>query len=183
MSDVKTLINVKKIKIITEEATPRNFGWETVTKIGAKATISKGTETECRKLNTVYGKEKSEDIVTGYEVEADAQTLEPEIMALVDGGKLRYDTGEPEKVIGYDAPKSGEPIVRIPFTTEFYAEDKDTDGSTKGYTKVTIKNCKGSPMDWDFEDGKFSVPKFKLTSSPKLGESPISIDFVDDIEE
>lgn len=75
----------------------------------------------------------------------------------------------------------GEVVSRTPFTLNIYTEEKDTDGETAGYLKLTCKHCKGSPAKFTVKDGDFYAPEYTIKSRPKKGEKPLSITQVDEL--
>lgn len=174
------LANIARVEIVTEEEVPRTFRLTDVASDAeAIAYLSQGTEKELRVKNTIKAQNNTEDIVMGYDLKLISATMIAEILALVDGGELTYDEVETNKVTKYEAPAIGSPVERIPFTTKVYTEEKDADGSTLSYVCFNYKNCKGKPVNYILKDGEFFVPELNLRSRGKLGQSPVSIDFLD----
>ena len=170
------LYNIVKAEIITQETAPKIYSWETASKVNAKPKISQGSEDILRVKNRIIAKNKFEDLVTGYEIDFEDNVFLPEVFALVDGGTLTSNAG---KAVKYEGPASGSPVNRLSFDIKLYTEEKDSDSSTKSYACFTVKNCKGKPAEFSIEDGKVLVPKLTMESSPKVGEKPVSIDFMD----
>lgn len=177
------LANIVRVEIETEEATPKLYRLTDVaTEAEVTAYVSEGKEEELRVKNTIKAQNNTEDIVKGYDTKLIAATMVPELLALVDGGTLRYTGEEPARELaGYDAPPIGAPVNRTLFTLSIYTEEKDADGSTTSYVKFTYKHCKGKPVNYVQKDGEFFVPEFLAKSRPKRGESPVSIDFLTEL--
>ena len=175
----KALANIVRVEIVTEEDTPKTYRFDTADEADVKAKIDKGIDKVKRVKDRIIARNKTEDIVLGYEITFKNNTLSPELLALIDGGTLEFDPVETTKCIGYDAPVAGQTVNRIPFTINVYTEEKETDGSTKEYAQFIYKHCKGKPVDWKFKDGEFFVPEMKAESTPKKDESPVEIDFLD----
>ncbi len=176
------LANIARVEIETEETVPKQYRLTDVaSEAEVTAYISEGEEKELRVKNTIKAQNKTEDIVMGYDIKLVSATMVPEILALIDGGTLKYDETDTEKIIGYDAPAIGSPVERTPFTLHVYTEEKDGDGSTKSYVKFSYLHCKGKPTDYNLQDGEFFVPELTAKSRPKLGESPVSITFLDEL--
>ncbi len=173
------LVNITRVEIVTEETTPKTYIWQTADKAKVTPEVSKGKETTLRIKNTIYANDRTEDIVTGYNLEFQDSMFIPEVFAIVDGGTVRYDETDTTKVVGYDAPEIGKVVQRILFTLNVYTEEKDQSGAVVKYAKFGYKHCKGKPAEYDIEDGKFMVSKLKMESRPKAGEKPVSIDFLD----
>lgn len=175
----KALANIVRAEIVTEEEVPETYRFDTAAEAGVKAKIDKGQDKVMRVRDRLIARNRTEDIVTGYEVDFKNNTLSPELLALIDGGTLEYDAVETDKLISYNAPAAGTVVSRKLFTLNIYTEEKDTDGSTLEYVKFTFKHCKGKPVDFKFKDGDFFVPEMKAESAPKKDESPVAIEFLD----
>ncbi len=176
------LANIARVEIVTEEDVPRTFILTDVASdADVTAYLSEGEEKILRVKNVIKAQNKTEDIVLGYDIKLVAATFVPEILAIVDGGTLRYDDLDPDKVVGYDAPVVGQVVERIPFTTNIYTEEKDGDGSTVSYVKFGYKNCTGKPVNYSLQDGEFYAPEFPIKSRSKLKQSPVKIDFLDEL--
>lgn len=176
------LANIARVEIVTEETTPRTFA---LTDVANNATVtaylSEGAENILRVKNTIKAQNKTEDIVLGYDINLTAATLVPEILAIVDGGTLIYDDVDTDKVVSYEAPVVGQVVAKIPFSTNIYTEEKDGDGSTVSYVKFGYKNCTGRAVNYTLQDGEFYVPEFPIKSRSKLGQSPVKIEFLDEL--
>ncbi len=176
------LANIVRVEVETEEETPKGYK---LTDVASEATvaayISEGAQNPLRVKNTIKAQNNFEDIVMGYDITLINATMVPEVLALVDGGTLRYDDLETEKVVGYDAPPIGETVERKPYTLHIYTEEKDVNGDTIGYVRFSYLHCKGAPLDYSMQDGEFFTPEMKMKSRPKKGESPASIDFLEEL--
>ena len=170
------LANIARVDFITEEDVPKTY---TLTDVASEAEIlayiSEGVEEELRIKNTIKAQNKTSDIVMGYDITLTQATMIPEILALVDGGEYAEDTKE------YAAPLIGSAVNRTKFTMVVYTEEKDGDGSTKGYVQFTYKNCEGKPLNYTLTEGEFFVPEMSAKSRPKLGESPVEFKILDQL--
>lgn len=170
------IANIARVEIVTEETVPRTFKLTDVaSEAEATAYLSEGEEEILRVKNTIKAQNKTEDIVMGYDLRMLSATMVPEVLALVDGGTLSEDGKS------YEAAKLGSPVERIPFTTNVYTEEKDGDGSTKSYVKFSYKNCKGQPVNYLINDGQFFAPELNIKSRGKLGQSPVKLEFLDEL--
>lgn len=175
------LANIARVEIVTEEEVPRTFRLTDVASDAeATAYLSQGQEQELRVKNTIKAQNNTEDIVMGYDLKLISATMIAELLALVDGGTLTYNEVT-NKVIKYDAPPIGSSVDRLAFTTKVYTEEKDGDGSTLSYVCFNYKNCKGKPVNYILKDGEFFVPELNLRSRGKLGQSPVSIEFLEEL--
>ncbi len=177
------LANIVRVEVETEEAVPKQYRLTDVaTDAEVTAYVSEGKKEELRVKNTIKAQNDMEDIVKGYDIKLISATMIAELLALVDGGTLRYTGEEPnQELAGYDAPVIGVPVKRTLFTLHVYTEEKDADGTTMSYVKFTYKHCKGKPVNYIQKDGSFFVPEFLAASRPKQGESPVSIDFLKEL--
>lgn len=168
------LANIAMVEFVTEEDIPVTYALTDVaTEAGVEAHLSEGIDEALRVKNTIKAQNKTKDIVLGYDVTLTQATMIPEILALVDGGVWDEATKK------YTAPLIGTPVERTKFTLNIYTEQKDGDGSTKGYVKFVYKNCEGQPLSYSLVEGEFYAPEISAESRPKLGESPVEFDIVD----
>lgn len=170
------LANIARVEMTTEEETPKEYRLTDVaSEAEITAYVSEGESKELRVKNTIKAQNRAEDIVMGYDIKLVSATMIPEILALVDGGTWEPTTKK------YTAPPIGSPVERIPFTLNIYTEEKDGDGATKSYVKFAYKNCKGKPVDYNLQDGEFFAPELNATSRPKLGQSPVEVEFLEEL--
>ncbi|MEG1514035.1 MAG: hypothetical protein RR296_01120 [Clostridia bacterium] len=175
------IANVERIKVVTIEATPKTYVFETTTSATFTAALSAGAETELRVKNTMHGLLRTEDLVKGYDLELQDQKLLPQIFALVDGGVYTAKTG----VTGdkYEAPVAGASVNRTKFDTYLYTSDRDSDGDALAYHEWKFPSCKGKPVDGSFKDGEFATNTYKLASRPAKGVSPMVMQRIDALPE
>lgn len=170
------LANIARVEIETEETTPKQYRLTDVaSEAEVTAHISEGEEKELRVKNVIKAQNNTEDIVMGYDVRLVSATMIPEILALIDGGT--WDEVNKK----YSAPPIGSPVERTPFTMHIYTEEKDADGSTKSYVKFSYLHCKGKPTNYSLQDGEFFVPELTAKSRPKMGESPVEFEILDEL--
>lgn len=170
------LANIARVDITTEEDIPQTYSLtEVASEAEVTAFISEGTEQELRVKNTIKAQNKTENIVKGYDIRLVSATMVPEVLALVDGGTWDETTKK------YTAPVVGTPVTRTKFTMDIYTEEKDADGSTVSYVKFTYKHCAGEPTNYSLQDGEFFVPELTAKSRPKMGESPVEFEILDEL--
>lgn len=177
------ICNIVRTEIITEGENAKTFTWETSSSADLEPVVSKGESKTLRVKNTVYASNMKEDIVTGNDIKFTDNLLNPEVLAIIDGGELRYDAVDKTKVIGYDAPSIGQDVNRKSFTLNVYTEEKDADGTTIKFAKFNFPHCKGTPVKYTLKDGEFFTPQFTVHSQPKKGENPYTIDFLEKLPE
>lgn len=176
MSETETsslpIANIALAEIINE-TTGEAFIFDTAEKADAKPDLSKGKEDILRVKNRIIAMNRTDDICIGYNIKLTDNTFSPELMALIDGGVATEN--------GYEGPEVGKVVNKAPYTLNLYSEEKDYDSSTLRYAKFSFKHNKGTPVEFQFEDGKFYVPEFESTSRPKKGEKPVYITFADEL--
>lgn len=170
------IANIARVEIVTEETVPATYVLTDVaSEAEATAYLSEGEEQILRVKDRIKAQNKTEDIVMGYDLRLLSATMVPDILALVDGGEISEDGKK------YDAAVLGDTVERTSFTTNIYTEEKDADGSTISYVKFSYKNCKGTPVNYLINDGEFFAPELNIKSRSKLGDSPVSIEFMDEL--
>lgn len=170
------LANIVRVEIETEEDNPKQYKLTDVaSEAEVTAFVSEGEEQELRVKNVIKAQNKTEDIVKGYDIRLVNATMVPEVLALIDGGT--WDDTEKK----YSAPVVGSPVNRTPFTMHIYTEEKDVDGDTLSYVKFSYKHCKGTPVNYSLQDGQFFAPELTAKSRPKMGESPVEFEILDEL--
>lgn len=176
-----SLVNIVLAEVITEDAVPQTWYFDTAQNANIDPNLSEGQENVLRVKNKILATNRTEDIVVGYDVTLSSNTLIPQLFAIVDGGELVFDDTDTTKVISYNAPVAGKPVARKKFTLNLYTEEKDIDGNTLQFVKFGFKNCAGKPVSFSLEDGEFFVPEMVIRSRPKACERPIYMDFLDEL--
>lgn len=167
------LANIARVDITTEEEVPRTFTLiDMANEANIEAEISEGEENYLRVKNTIKATNKTEDIVLGYNITLTSVTMQPEVLAIVDGGT--WDDVEQR----YSAPPVGTPVQRTPIAIKIYTEDKDINGDIKGYMAFNFLHGKGSPVNYTITDGDFFSEELVIKSRPKMGESPVEWEYM-----
>ena len=117
------LVNIVLAEVITEDTVPETWYFDTAQEANIDPNLSEGEENVLRIKNKILATNRTEDIVVGYDTTLSANTLLPELFAIVDGGKLVYDSVDTDKVVSYDAPLAGIPVKRKSFTLNLYTEE------------------------------------------------------------
>jgi hypothetical protein len=169
-----SLANIARVEIETEETSPKTYRLINVAdEATIEAFVSEGEEKELRVKNVIKAQNKTEDIVKGYNIKLNSVTMQPEILALVDGGTWDSETKK------YTAPVIGTPVTKTKFILKVYTEDKDTDGETNGYVVFSFAHCSGKPVNYSIKDGEFFVEELNAISRPKFGESPVEFEYIE----
>lgn len=171
----KVLTGIERVELTVDKggAGEKTYRISTASEAKVNPNVSEGREEELRHGNKILATDKTEDLVKGYDIDFSTVNLPAEVLALVDGGVLVKD--ENQKVIGYDAPAVGAVVTRTKFEMTIYSREPDTSGDTIGYVAMTIPNCKGKPVGFEFAEGGFFAPQFQVESRPASGQSPSSV--------
>ena len=119
-----------------------------------------------------------ETTVTGNNITLTDNVFNPEMVKILQGGTIKYDTVDTTKVIGYTPPVVGSSDKGQLFRLCAYSAIYNAAGVITGYEKITYPNCKGNPVAFGAEDGTFRAPEYVITSAPANGEAPYDIDIV-----
>ena len=164
--------------LITIETTEGEFGFETANKIAVDPQVE---ETDAVKL-VIKGKLKAqkpkETTLTGNEITLTDNVFNPELVLVLQGGTIKYDSSETTKIVGYTPPVSGSGEKGKVFKLNAYTAQYDASGQIVQYEKITYPNCQGVPVAFGSEDGVFRAPEYTIVSAPKTGEAPYDISYV-----
>lgn len=164
--------------LVTIETEDGEFGFETASKVAVEPQIE---ETDAVKL-VVKGKlisqKPKESTLTGHEITLTDNVFNPELVLALQGGVIKYDTEDPNKIIGYTPPVAGSGDKGEVFKLNCYTAQYNAAGQIVQYEKTTYPNCTGSPIAFGSEDGTFRAPEYIINSAPNTGEAPYDINYV-----
>lgn len=163
--------------------TASKLGVEPVTEdVDAVKLVIKG------KLKAQKGKTST---ITGHTIVLTDNVFIPEVVKILQGGKLKYWTDETMEetqeeeteygLAGYEPPPSDSGEKGVIFKLIAYSAEYDTAGEIIQYEKTTYPNCQGTPITMNTEDGVFRVSEYTIDSAPKKGEPPYWIDYVKEL--
>ena len=169
--------------LITIETKDGEFGFDTANKIEVEPQVE---ETDAVKL-VIKGKLKAQkkktSTITGNEITLTDNVFNPELVLILQGGEIKYDTEDTSKIIGYVPPVAGSTDHGESFKLNAYSAQYDASGQIVQYEKITYPNCEGTPVAFGSEDGAFRAPEYTITSAPKDGEAPYVISYVSALPE
>ena len=122
-----------------------------------------------------------ETTVTGNTLVLTDNVMNYDLVKILQGGTVKYDTVDPTKVIGYTPPVVGSTDKGQRFITRVYSAIYNAAGTIVGYERITYPNCKGEPVSFSVEDGTFRAPEYTIKSMPDNGEAPYDIDIVTEL--
>lgn len=119
-----------------------------------------------------------ETTVTGNTITLTDNVFNPELVKILQGGTIKYDSVDTTKVIGYTPPVAGSTDKGKLFKLRAYSAIYNAAGIITGYERITYPNCQGTPVAFNAEDGVFRAPEYTINSAPANGEAPYDIDIV-----
>lgn len=167
--------------LVTIETQDGEFGFDTSNKIGVEPQIE---EEDAKKLvvkGILRAQKPATKTLTGNEITLADNVFNPELVLVLQGGTIKYDTSEPTKVIGYTPPVAGSSDKGEEFKLNAYSAQYDASGQIVQYEKITYPNCKGTPVAFGSEDGAFRAPEYKISSAPRTGEAPYEISYIEEL--
>lgn len=179
---------VKKVKneiatidcaLVTIETTDGEFGLNTASKIE----VETQTETKDAVKLVIKGKLKAQKpaqvTVTGNKITLTDNLFIPELVLVLQGGKIEYDTVDTSKIKSYTPPVVGSDDTGETFKLNCYSSQYNAAGKIVQYEKITYPNCTGEPVAFNSEDDVFRSPEYTINSAPNEGEAPYKMDYVD----
>lgn len=180
--------NVKKSKaeiatidcsLVTIETTSGEFGFDTANKIEVEPQIEEEDAVKLVVKGILRAQKPKTSTVTGNEITLTDNVFNPELVVILQGGEITYDSSETSKVTGYTPPVAGSSDKGTVFKLNVYTAQYDASGQIVQYEKITYPNCQGTPVAFGSEDGAFRAPEYTINSAPKNGEAPYTITYVD----
>ena len=163
--------------ITITDASGNEFGFDTSNKIEVEPQTE---ETDAVKLvvKGILRAQKQKTVtLTGNEITLTDNVFQPELVLILQGGEIIYDT-DGKTIVGYNPPVAGSSDKGEVFTLNAYTAQYDASGQIVKYEKITYPNCQGQPVAFGSEDGAFRAPEYTITSAPKQGEPPYKISYV-----
>lgn len=122
-----------------------------------------------------------ETTVTGNTITLTDNVLNPELLVILQGGTIKYDSVDTTKVIGYTPEPAGSKKKGKLFKLNAYSAIYNAAGIIIGYERITYPNCTGVPIAFGSQDNTFRAPEYTINSAPANGEAPYDIDIVDSL--
>lgn len=129
--------------------------------------------------------------LTGNQITLTDNVFTPELVQVLQGGTIYYWTSDAKTekdttpteygIAGYAPPTVGSTDKGKPFTLNAYTAQYDASGQIVQYEKISYPNCTGTPVGLNSEDDVFRAPEYTINSAAKEGESPYTIDYMDEL--
>lgn len=147
-----------------------------------KIQVTVATETTEKKTLVVKGRliaqKPEQTTITGHSIVLTDNVFNPELVKILQGGTIKYDSGEPTKVVGYTPPVVGSIDKGQVFDLNAYSAIYDAAGIIQGYERIKYPNCQGVPIALNSEDGVFRASEYTINSAPTNGQAPYEMDIV-----
>ena len=161
------------------DETAKEFGFDTANKIEVEPQIEEEDAVKLVIKGVLRAQKPKQVTVTGNEITLTDNVFDPELVLILQGGEIVYDTVDTQKIIGYNPPAAGSSDKGEVFKLNAYSAQYDASGQIVQYEKITYPNCHGTPVAFGSEDGAFRAPEYTIMSAPKTGERPYEIRYVD----
>ncbi len=162
-----------------ENPVTTEFGFTTANKIQVEPQIEEQEAVKLIIKGALLAQKPKKAVITGNQITLTDNVFNPELVVILQGGTIEYDSTEPTKVIGYDPPTAGSADEGETFTLNAYSAQYDASGQIVQYEKISYPNCRGIPVAFSSEDGAFRVPEYIIDSAPKKGEHPYRLSYVE----
>lgn len=179
--------NVKKSKaeiatidvcLVTIETADGEFGFDTANAIAVEPQIEEEDAVKLVVKGILRAQKPKTSTLTGNEITLTDNVFNPELVLVLQGGTIKYDSENAGKIIGYAPPVAGSDDKGEIFKLNAYSAQYDASGQIVQYEKITYPNCQGVPVAFGSEDGAFRAPEYTINSAPKTGEAPYEISYV-----
>lgn len=181
------------VVMVILEAADKSYALDTANSIQ----VEPQTETQAAVKLVIKGKlkaQKQEEVtLTGNQITMTDNVFSPEIVKILQGGKIMYwtDAEHSEEqdsetefgISGYIPPTTGSGEKGSVFKLHAISAQYDESGQIVQYEKITYPNCQGVPVSFSSEDGVFRAPEYTINSAPKKTEAPYEIHYLKDLPE
>ena len=157
------LVEIEELDPTTQlpKVSGAKFRVDTAETAELEAITSEGTEDVKRNDTRILAIVRTPDLLYGYNLTFKDNTFDPEIMALVEGGTVKKESGETGAITGYDSPMLSSGATNMkPFRMTLYVPNYVGD-SIINYVKIVLNNCTGTAPSMNL--GKeFFAPEFNV---------------------
>lgn len=169
------------VSLVTIETEDGEFGFDTANSIAVEPQIEEEDAIKLVVKGILRAQKPKTSTITGNEITLTDNVFNPELVLVLQGGTIKYDTEDTKKVIGYVPPVAGSSDKGKVFKLNAYSAQYDASGQIVQYEKITYPNCKGTPVAFGSEDGAFRAPEYTINSAPRTGEAPYEINYVSEL--
>lgn len=163
---------------VGEGENAKEFGFDTANSIAVEPQIEEEDAVKLVVKGILRAQKPKQSTLTGNAITLKDNVFNPELVLVLQGGTIKYDTEDPTKIIGYTPPVAGSKDKGEVFKLNAYSAQYDAAGLVVQYEKITYPNCQGVPIAFGSEDGAFRAPEYTINSAPKTGEAPYDINYI-----
>lgn len=167
--------------LITIETEDGEFGFDTANQIEVEPQVEEEDSVKLVVKGILRAQKPKISTITGNEITLTDNVFNPELVLILQGGTIKYDSVDPTKIVGYTPPVAGSADKGEVFKLNAYSAQYNAAGQIVNYEKITYPNCQGQPVAFGSEDGAFRAPEYTIDSAPAQGEAPYDITYVDSL--
>ena len=164
--------------LVTIETDAGEFGFDTANRIAVEPQIEEQEAVKLIVKGILRAQKPPVKTITGNRITLTDNVFNPELVLILQGGTIKYDTQNQNKVIGYTPPVAGSADKGEVFKLNCYSAQYNAAGQIVQYEKIQYPNCTGSPVAFGSEDGVFRAPEYIIDSAPNTGEAPYDMSYV-----
>lgn len=157
----------------------REFGFDTANQISVEVQTEEEDAVRLVVKGRLRAQKPATSTITGHEITLTDNVFNPELVLILQGGTITYDTTDTTKIVSYAPPVAGSDDHGEVFKLNAYSAQYNAAGQIVNYEKISYPNCTGNPVAFNAEDGSFRAPEYTINSAPNTGESPYVITYVD----
>lgn len=179
------------VSLVTIEVDGNEFGFDTASSIEVEPQINEEDAITLVVKGILRAQKPAVSTITGNQITLTDNVFNPELVQVLQGGKIKYWTSEEHTTEGdadagfgissYTPPVAGSADKGKVFKLNAYSANYDASGQIVQYEKITYPNCQGTPVALNSEDGAFRAPEYTINSAPKSNEAPYVITYVDEL--
>ena len=136
-------IDVSLVTIATEGD---EFGFDTSNSIQVEPDLDEQEAVKLIVKGILRAQKPAEITITGHTITLTDNVFNPDLVQVLQGGEILFDTVDEDKIVGYNPPKAGSKDKGETFTLNAYTAQYDASGAIVQYEKISYPNCKGAPV-------------------------------------
>lgn len=168
-------------ELVTIQVGEEEFGFDTANQIEVEPQVEEEDAVRLVVKGRLRAQKKATRTLTGNQITLTDNVFNPELVLVLQGGAIVYDTQDTSKIIGYNPPVAGSDDKGSIFTLNAYSAQYNAAGQIVQYEKISYPNCTGQPVAFGAEDGAFRAPEYTIDSAPNTGEYPYQISYVTEL--
>lgn len=176
---------------IKAEGSEDEIAFDTASQIEVEPQIEEADPVQLIIKGVLKAQKPATSTLTGNQITLTDNVFTPELVQVLQGGTIYYWTSDAKTekgttpteygIAGYAPPTVGSTDKGKPFTLNAYTAQYDASGQIVQYEKISYPNCTGTPVGLNSEDDVFRAPEYTINSAAKEGESPYTIDYMDEL--